>query len=558
MGPSGSKPGFSEAAVGLIPDFGFREAIVRQRNGSPGWVRRSGSIVVWLLAVSMMAHTQEQSPSGPQAEATTAAIQQLQDQVRELRSVVQEMRTEAADSRAESADLRRELQALRSQLSASRTTMPPETSAATVPPSTQTPPGANEAQEPSLELRVSKLEDSSQLVTAKVDQQYQTKVESASKYRARLSGVVLLNLFSNRGSSDNQDFPSYAMAPLAYSSNANIGASLRQSEIGLEVFGPRLAGAKTSGNLQADFAGGFPNAPNGVNSGIFRMRIASMRMDWQHTSIVVGQDNLFLSPSSPTSFASLAIPAFSYAGNLWGWIPQVRVEHRFAISEGNDVSIQAGLLDNVTGEPPYTNNGRTPEGGEQSGQPSYAARASWNGRIFGQPLTLGTAGYYSPQKWGFDRRVTGWAGTLDWEIPLTPWVAFSGEFYRGRALGGLGGGIGRSVLFSGNPLDPTTLVRGLNAIGGWSQLKVKASAKLEINGAFGLDNAYAEDLGAFSAVQSYLDPSLARNFGSLINFIYRPKSNLLFSTEYRRLLTSRVYNESYPAGQVNLMMGVLF
>jgi len=33
----------------------------------------------------------------------------------------------------------------------------------------------------------------------KVDEQYQTKVESASKYRMRLSGIVLLNLFSNWG-----------------------------------------------------------------------------------------------------------------------------------------------------------------------------------------------------------------------------------------------------------------------------------------------------------------------------------------------------------------------
>jgi hypothetical protein len=34
------------------------------------------------------------------------------------------------------------------------------------------------------------------LVQAKVDEQYQTKVESASKYRVRLSGIVLMNLLS--------------------------------------------------------------------------------------------------------------------------------------------------------------------------------------------------------------------------------------------------------------------------------------------------------------------------------------------------------------------------
>jgi len=37
------------------------------------------------------------------------------------------------------------------------------------------------------------------LLAAKVEDQYQSKVESASKYRVRLSGIALMNLFSNQG-----------------------------------------------------------------------------------------------------------------------------------------------------------------------------------------------------------------------------------------------------------------------------------------------------------------------------------------------------------------------
>ena len=48
----------------------------------------------------------------------------------------------------------------------------------------------------------------------------------------------------------------------------------------------------------------------------------------------------------------LAVPAFSYAGNLWGWIPQVRIEHRFNLSEGQSITVQGGIMDNVTGELP--------------------------------------------------------------------------------------------------------------------------------------------------------------------------------------------------------------
>ena len=193
-----------------------------------------------------------------------------------------------------------------------------------------------------LEDRVASLEESSQLLNSKIIDQYQTKIEAASKYRIRLSGIVLLNVFGNHGSVDNQDFPTWAIPASANLPTMALGASLRQSEIGLEVFGPRLAGAKTTGNLQVDFSGGFTNTPDGVNFGLVRMRVASLRMDWKNTSVVAGQDNAFISPLSPTSFASLAVPAFGYAGNLWGWIPQVRVEHRFNLSEGQNITLQGG------------------------------------------------------------------------------------------------------------------------------------------------------------------------------------------------------------------------
>ena len=49
------------------------------------------------------------------------------------------------------------------------------------------------------------------MLQAKVDEQHQTKVESASKYRVKLSGIALLNLFGNSGTVDNQDVPNLAL-----------------------------------------------------------------------------------------------------------------------------------------------------------------------------------------------------------------------------------------------------------------------------------------------------------------------------------------------------------
>ena len=58
-----------------------------------------------------------------------------------------------------------------------------------------------------LEQRLSQLEDDQDLTDSRLADQDQTKVESGSKYRLRLSGLVLLNMFENRGVVDNADTP---------------------------------------------------------------------------------------------------------------------------------------------------------------------------------------------------------------------------------------------------------------------------------------------------------------------------------------------------------------
>jgi hypothetical protein len=51
---------------------------------------------------------------------------------------------------------------------------------------------------------------------------------------------------------------------------------------------------------------------------------------------------------------------------------------------------------------------------------------------------------------------------------------------------------------------------------------------------------------------------LARNRSGFFNFIYRPRSDLLFSAEYRRLQTISITGKSYDADHINLAIGVLF
>jgi hypothetical protein len=179
--------------------------------------------------------------------------------------------------------------------------------------------------------------------------------------------------------------------------------------------------------------------------------------------------------------------------------------------------------------------------------------------LFGQPLTVGAAGYYSRQDYGFGRTVNGWAGMSDWSLGLGAHLALSGEFYRGAAIGGLGAAIGRSVIFSGQSSDdPTSMVQPVNTVGGWAQLKARATPKVEFNAAFGQDNPLAADLRRFPYGPAYSSFTFSRNRSAFGNVIYRPRSDLLFSAEYRYLQTDAITNDHYSAGQVNLVMGVLF
>ena len=406
--------------------------------------------------------------------------------------------------------------------------------------------------------RISRVEEDLQLANSKIQEQSQTKIESSSKYRVRLSGLALFNVFENRGSVDSVDVPQIAAPPGTLSSGGTFGGTLRQSQIGLEAFGPDIAGAHTSAEIRFDFAGGFAQAPNGNNMGLVRLRTGVVRLDWGDTSIVAGQDYLFFSPLAPTSFASVAVPALSYSGNLWGWTPQVRVEHSIHLSEESAILVQGGILQTLSDD--YVNNGytRTPTPGEQSGQPAYAGRIAWSRPAFGRYIILGGGGYYGEQNWGFGRNINSWAGTTDLTVPLGRIVEFTGQFYRGRAVGGLGGGIGQSALWGAPLSSPATEVYGLESMGGWVQLKIKPAPKFEINGAVGEDSPFSSELRQFERNPIYAKGLLSRNLTPFVNFIYRPRSDVIFSLEYKHLKTFTLDSNANAANHINLSVGYIF
>ena len=124
-------------------------------------------------------------------------------------------------------------------------------------------------------------------------------------------------------------------------------------------------------------------------------------------------------------------------------------------------------------------------------------------------------------------------------------------------VGGIGGAIGQSVIFSGYPGDTSLEFSALNSAGGWSQLKFIATSRLEFNGVFGTDNPFSADVHWFPSPVGPYGAVLAANRSEMANVIFRPRSDLLLSAEYRHLRTTQLIGFN-TADQVNVMMGVLF
>lgn len=518
-----------------------------------------------LRADSSAAAAPPSSAAPAEVRALAGLVRDLQTEVQTLNSQLGDLRVEQERANAEARELRKELELVRAQGAPAPSGplnpySPPAASVNASPAVLSSSKAEVSPRAQSSDDRISKLEESQDVLEGKINDQYQTKVESGSKYRLRLSGIVLLNLYENRGTVDISDYPQVAETLQSNEPNASpgtFGGSLRQSQIRLQAFGPDLAGARTSADVNFDFAGGFPQAPNGDWMGLVRLRTATVRFDWANTSIIAGQDRLFFVPLAPTSLTELAIPALSYAGNLWAWTPQVRIEHRFVLSDASSVSVQGGILDNVSGDEPSDLFERYPTWGEQSGQPAYAVRVAWSHRLFGQDFTVGAGGYYGRQDWGFGRGVDAWAATTDLMVPLGKRFELSGAFYRGRAVAGLGGGIGQSVLLNGPFLNPATTFRGLDSMGGWAQLKFKVRSNFEINGAFGSDNPFAGELRLYNANSIYPD-AYTRNLSPLVNFIYQIRSDILFSTEYRYINSTELDTGPVTAHQINMSLGYIF
>ncbi len=513
--------------------------------------------VIGLCLVIELANCANCFAQNGQAGAARPSSQELNGKIELLTRSLEQTQTELARSRSEIEQLRTMLGEVLRRMDGAAAAVPPQVPGVGTGTSVERGAAAPEGAQPAAQIS----QDDWDLLNERVEEQRQTKVESGSKFRLKLSGIALFNVFDNTGNVDNLDLPSIAVPKFAGFPVGGLGASVRQSIVGLTGIGPEIFGARTSAELQMGFYGGLPSGYNATTSGIANLRIARVRFDWSDTSVVAGLDTPFFSPNMPTTYMSVAVPGFASAGNLWTWTPTIRVEQRFG-GAGSPFKVEAGLLDPSSNINYTTNNNlRAPSPSESSRLPTYAIRASYNKKSEEHPASFGVAGVYSPQEFYGGYNQEGWAATMDWKFALVPHTELSGQFFTGRGIDGFGG-IPENPYPVQNQFLYTTLTARLLAevgvIGGWSQLKCKVNAQNEFNVAAGTGGRNSASLRrALSAsFPALLIPG--RNEMMFANYIFRPRSDLVFSAEYRRIRTYEAIGAPDIAGQVGLAVGFLF
>src|SRR5215467_11477640 len=180
------------------------------------------------------------------------------------------------------------------------------------------------------------LDQRADVLEHRVDEQAQSKVESSQKFPIRLTGMALFNAFSDSRQSGGTDYPTFA----APTGAAHSGATVRQTILGLEYRGPEaIAGGRVSGSVYMDFASGTPPL-----SQTMRLRTASIQIDWNTRSIMAGLEKPIFNPREPSSLAQVAASPLAGAGNLWLWIPQVRLGQDFSFDSRDGLKALVGMV----------------------------------------------------------------------------------------------------------------------------------------------------------------------------------------------------------------------
>jgi hypothetical protein len=325
-------------------------------------------------------------------------------------------------------------------------------------------------------------------------------------YIFRLYGTVLLNISMSDAIVVGQEVPLWA-----FPANINVTFSdgtqrrsgavgdtiftARQSILGVQV-SPKTMGSgwNASGLIEMDFFGSRPVDTIAQAQNRFfnqpRLRRGYLQLDKGDWRIVAGQDKVILAPLDPISLSHVAIPLGATAGNLWAWLPQVRVENRHKFGD-TTLLVQGGIVAPSFGDSGLTDqagiNGSAVDfsfsgNGSRGRQPFYQARVALSHPMAGRTATAGVSGHYGRERIGANRDIDSAALAVDVSLPIFSKLIFRGEGFVGSNLSAFDGGVLQGVgriapVAAGGVVTTPGVFRKIRSRGGWAELISPVTSK---------------------------------------------------------------------------------
>jgi len=398
------------------------------------------------------------------------------------------------------------------------TLFPASLAAQQIPP----PPAIAGTQDTSLSARLERAERLLQLLREQVNQQAAARVEPQSGNHVELSGLLLVNGFFNNARVNNSDVPQIVLPPDATINlpASHGGATARQSQVALTAHVPRLAGGSFRGELDLDFFGGQQASAGGRTWPLVRLRRVRAEVEWPGAWVMFGQEAPPMAEVNPSSLAQIGLVGFARSGNLWLWLPQVRVGGEVGTTV--KIGIEGSALAPAAGDPQGVGGFLTqPDRAERSRRPSLEGRLRirWDQPESSGEISLG--GHYGWLATAPDTLVASRAVAASARVAATRYLELRGEVFAGDALAGLGGGgIGQNL---GPGLVP------VRTRGGWAQLNIRPHPAVELGGGYGMDDPDDADLDPATA--------LLRNVSWEGHVHWRP-APLVLGVEFRRIETT--------------------
>jgi hypothetical protein len=345
----------------------------------------------------------------------------------------------------------------------------------------------------------------------RIEEQAQTKVEASQRFPISLTGMALVNTFVNSAQNGGADYPTAASATAG---TDRAGATMRQTILGLEYHGPQtFLGGNVHGAVYMDFYQGAAPLEEWI-----RLRTGTIQVDWATRSIMMGVDKPIFNPREPDSLAQVGVSPLTGAGNLWLWMPQLRLEQDISLGASSGLRARVGAVETHEVNP-YDQTAATSR--IEAVRPGFEGRLEVYHKLDDNRRMELSVGFHASTTHAGGLSIPSNLVSLDWF--LNPWrrVEFSGAFFSGQNVANLGTGtVNQGYYLYGNYAE------AIRSQGGWGQLTIHTVRRLDFHLFTGQQDYDAGELRPGSVSRNLL-------FGG--NLFFRVAPNVLLGPEVTQM-----------------------